>query len=68
MTQASKMESEAFEGKRITIASSKTYDEVLSKLYASIGSTDKMGAWQTIASNIKSYSDEAREEFISATK
>ena len=62
------MKSEAFEGTRITIESNKPYDEVLSKLYASIGSAEKMGAWQSIASNIKSDSDDAREGFISTTK
>jgi hypothetical protein len=67
MAQTPKLKSEYFEGTRITAESSKLFDEVMSTLYSSIGSPADTGAWKAITQNIKSYSDEAREEFTSTT-
>jgi len=66
MSQTSKVISEAFAGTRLTFESNKPFDEVMSNLYASIGSPAGLGKWQAIAQGIKSYSDEAREAFTSA--
>jgi hypothetical protein len=67
MAQTPNTKSQSFEGTRITVESSKPFDEVISALYSSIGSPPDSGKWATAAKSIKSYSDEAREEFISAT-
>jgi len=65
MAQTPQLRSEAFAGTRITCESNKPFDEVMSKLYASIGSPADRSKWQAIAQGIKSYSEEAREAFIS---
>jgi hypothetical protein len=67
MAQIPSMKSQSFEGIRITVKSSKPFDEVISALYSSIGSPADTGKWVATAKSIKSYSDEAREEFTSAT-
>jgi hypothetical protein len=67
MTQTPSIKSQSFEGTRITVESSKPFDKVISALYASIGSPADIGKWTAIAQGIKSYSDEAREEYVSAT-
>jgi uncharacterized protein (DUF302 family) len=68
MAQTPSIKSQAFEGTRITAKSSKSFDEVLSALYSSIGSPADAGKWMAVAKNITSYSEGAREEFISATQ
>ncbi|KAE9371459.1 TT1751-like protein [Stipitochalara longipes BDJ] len=66
MTQPPSIKSQSFEGTRITVDSSKPFDEVISSLYSSIGSPADTSKWIAIAENIKSYSDEERKEFVSA--
>jgi hypothetical protein len=68
MAQTLSTKSQSFEGTRITVESNKHFDEVITTLYSSIGSPSDTGKWMAIAKSIKSYSDEAREEFMSATK
>ncbi|KAN0096415.1 TT1751-like protein [Hyaloscypha variabilis] len=68
MSQAPSISSQSFEGTRITVDSSKPFDEVVSALYLSIGSASDIGKWMDVAKNIKLYSDEARDEFTSSTK
>jgi hypothetical protein len=66
MAQTPRVKSEGFDGTRITAISNKPFDEVMSKLYSSIGSPADTGAWKAIVQNIKSYSEDTREEFTSA--
>ena len=54
---------ESYQGTRITLKSSKKFDDVNARLYGSIGEPSHV-AWPVIAKSIKGYSEKNRAEFI----
>jgi len=59
---------ETYTETRITFHSTKPFDSIMAKLYASIGSPEKIHAWLEIAKGITSYSAESRDKFVAATE
>jgi hypothetical protein len=59
---------ENYTGTRITFHSSHPFSTIISKLYASIGTTQNIQAWSEIARNITDYSTESKQRFVQATE
>ena len=57
-----------FEATLITATSSKPFDDVLTSIYASIGSPDKVGEWPKMVKNILSDPHSAQEQFSSTVE
>lgn len=55
-----------FHATRITATSPKAFDEVMSSLYASIGTPDKVSEWPKLVKNIISGPPNPKEDFIKA--
>ena len=54
---------EVFQGTRITIHSTRKFEDVNARLYGSIGEPSHV-AWPVIAKSIKNYSEKSRAEFV----
>jgi hypothetical protein len=65
MAQSTAPKVENYTGTRITVHSSLAFDNVISKLYSSIGTPAAAEAWPEISKKITSYSPDSRETFIS---
>ncbi|KAE8451641.1 hypothetical protein EG329_003098 [Mollisiaceae sp. DMI_Dod_QoI] len=57
------LKAEKYEATRITVQSPHSFDQVLNKLYSSIGDSSRIDEWKKTAKSITSYSEESRKQF-----
>ncbi|CZR67771.1 uncharacterized protein PAC_17670 [Phialocephala subalpina] len=59
---------ETYQGTRLTFQSPKFFDEVMQKLYFSIGGPDRIGSWKRPVHSVTISTEEARERFEEGIK